>query len=166
MTLKEVPQRCPDFLKRLGGTNFVLADAFVVRTNRLPDQAVRSNAQDYLANQGMDAVGSIIFCSSQKNKLEEIIRSLKLKHALNADKYPQMTIVVTKGEDLFDLSQAISGLFATKDEIVKGIDGKNLTIVQFNAPEHIDITDIRSGLKAVALKTGEPAYPMHRTPAD
>lgn len=152
-------------LELLRETSFVVfADAFVVRDGS-SDETARNNAYAHLHKEGISDPGAIIFCNSSKNRTNEIIRSLKLQRDLSDKKGVQMTIVVTETDDLFNLGQAISGLFTAEDKTVEGIEGKNITILQPNAEDHIDVTDIRSGVRIVALKRGEPAHPMHPTPA-
>lgn len=151
----------------LGKQHFVIEDTFICRKNGVTDETARQNVLARLSQEGITVNSpiGITFCDSEENRTIEIIKALGLKKSLGENNIPQMYIVSTTEGDAHGLFEKISNLITTKNLIMDGVSGEHITILQLNASVRSKITDMRTGLSLVALKRGEPAYPMHPTPA-
>ncbi len=95
-----------------------------------------------------------------------IITSLKEQRKQKTNNDPLMYILGFIPEQLQEVFEGISQMIREKHPLMEGIDGGNITILQLNAPLSNRFIDEETGVTMATLKKGEPAYPMHLTPAD
>lgn len=154
-----------NILEALKGTNYVVAETFLIR-NGSSNETATEEVRIRLSNQGITDHPAVTFCNSKEERIKEMVNSLKRQKALNAGNDPWMTIVGFDANQLQEMFEVISAMIIGKDPIMEGIDAKNITLLQLNALYPVGPTvDNRTGITIAAIRKGEPAFPMHPTPA-
>ena len=133
---KKQPRKEHSILSILGDRNFVLADRFFIKT---PDDI--------------------------REITREIIATLKEQRKERARGNNQMFIVGFSDKQLRRIFEAASTMVIEKHPDMEGVDGNNITILQLNAPSNNKLVNKETGITIAAIRKGQPAYPMHPTPA-
>lgn len=162
MTPEHEPSNHNNPLKLLEGRNYVLAETFPIRKGFFHKKA-RKEVLPSLSGQGITDPVVVTFCNSEKKRIKKIIQSLKEKQSASDD--PWMCVVGFTADPLKKMFEAVSKMIINNDPVLEDLDGKNITILQLNAPATSTFTDRRTGLKFAAIKKGETPNPMHPTPA-
>lgn len=161
MTPEHEPSNHHNPLKLLEGRNYVLAETFSIRKGFFHKKA-RKEVLPSLYDQGITDPVVVTFCNSEKKRIKKIIQSLKKNQSASDD--PWMCVVGFTVDPLKEIFEAISKMIINNDPVLEGVDGKNITILQLNAPTSNAFIDRNTGLKFAALRKGEPSHPMHPTP--
>ena len=143
----------------------VIAETFLLIDPGSYGENTQIVMHEFLSLHGITYHDPITFWKSEKDRIQGMIEALKEKKARRPND-PWMYIVGVNPDQLQEMFEAIPKMIIEKDPILEGIKGKNITILRLNAPETSRRIDEKTGVTFVTLKKGEPAYPLHLTPAD